>query len=151
MKNSLRIHKWTHNEFNIFILGVLTRPQQCSIAILTPFAPHIIFFLLPRRRKTGSSDIAELPAPVLNYTIAIGTLSVKTFLSLSHSSFYLYFHSMVSYSFHLPCFILLSFALHFHCLAQRLPPKWPPPPERPPPLKPPLLLLEEPLLKLLLL
>ena len=22
MKNSLRIHKWTHNEFNIFILGV---------------------------------------------------------------------------------------------------------------------------------
>ena len=28
MKNSLRIHKWTHNEFNIFILGVLTRPQR---------------------------------------------------------------------------------------------------------------------------
>ena len=28
MKNSLRIHKWTHNEFNIFILGVLTHPQQ---------------------------------------------------------------------------------------------------------------------------
>lgn len=28
MKNSLRIHKWTHNEFNIFILGVLTRPLQ---------------------------------------------------------------------------------------------------------------------------
>ena len=27
MKNSLRIHKWTHNEFNIFILGVLTRPH----------------------------------------------------------------------------------------------------------------------------
>ena len=27
MKNSLRIHKWTHNEFNIFILGVLTHPQ----------------------------------------------------------------------------------------------------------------------------
>ena len=26
MKNSLRIHKWTHNEFNIFILGVLTHP-----------------------------------------------------------------------------------------------------------------------------
>ena len=26
MKNSLRIHKWTHDEFNIFILGVLTRP-----------------------------------------------------------------------------------------------------------------------------
>ena len=29
MKNSLRIHKWTHNEFNIFILGVLTRPLFC--------------------------------------------------------------------------------------------------------------------------
>ena len=28
MKNSLRIHKWTHNEFNIFILGVLTHPQE---------------------------------------------------------------------------------------------------------------------------
>ena len=26
MKNSLRIYKWTHNEFNIFILGVLTHP-----------------------------------------------------------------------------------------------------------------------------
>ena len=33
MKNSLRIHKWTHNEFNIFILGVLTRPPRvcCSL------------------------------------------------------------------------------------------------------------------------
>ena len=28
MKNSLRIHKWTHNEFNIFILGVLTHPPS---------------------------------------------------------------------------------------------------------------------------
>lgn len=28
MKNSLCIHKWTHNEFNIFILGVLTRPHK---------------------------------------------------------------------------------------------------------------------------
>ena len=28
MKNSLRIHKWTHNEFNIFILGVLTHPRR---------------------------------------------------------------------------------------------------------------------------
>ena len=28
MKNSLRIHKWTHNEFNIFILGVLTHPLK---------------------------------------------------------------------------------------------------------------------------
>lgn len=32
MKNSLRIHKWTHNEFNIFILGVLTHPQ-CKVII----------------------------------------------------------------------------------------------------------------------
>ena len=31
MKNSLRIHKWTHNEFNIFILGVLTRPLTYEI------------------------------------------------------------------------------------------------------------------------
>lgn len=31
MKNSLRIHKWTHNEFNIFILGVLTHPLFCYI------------------------------------------------------------------------------------------------------------------------
>ena len=30
MKNSLRIHKWTHNEFNIFILGVLTHPQEMN-------------------------------------------------------------------------------------------------------------------------
>ena len=30
MKNSLRIHKWTHNEFNIFILGVLTHPLLLS-------------------------------------------------------------------------------------------------------------------------
>ena len=35
MKNSLRIHKWTHNEFNIFILGVLTHPRffsRCRLA-----------------------------------------------------------------------------------------------------------------------
>ena len=35
MKNSLRIHKWTHNEFNIFILGVLTHPL--SVVIYTYF------------------------------------------------------------------------------------------------------------------
>ena len=34
MKNSLRIHKWTHNEFNIFILGVLTRPPVLFISII---------------------------------------------------------------------------------------------------------------------
>ena len=32
MKNSLRIHKWTHNEFNIFILGVLTHPHALKQA-----------------------------------------------------------------------------------------------------------------------
>ena len=31
MKNSLRIHKWTHNEFNIFILGVLTHPLNMPV------------------------------------------------------------------------------------------------------------------------
>ena len=31
MKNSLRIHKWTHNEFNIFILGVLTHPRNAAM------------------------------------------------------------------------------------------------------------------------
>ena len=30
MKNSLRIHKWTHNEFNIFILGVFDTPSPLS-------------------------------------------------------------------------------------------------------------------------
>ena len=34
MKNSLRIHKWTHNEFNIFILGVLTHPRQGNSVFL---------------------------------------------------------------------------------------------------------------------
>ena len=33
MKNSLRIHKWTHNEFNIFILGVLTHPHDRIVDI----------------------------------------------------------------------------------------------------------------------
>lgn len=38
MKNSLRIHKWTHNEFNIFILGVLTRPL-CRVEISPVHSP----------------------------------------------------------------------------------------------------------------
>ena len=33
MKNSLRIHKWTHNEFNIFILGVFDTPSFSINAI----------------------------------------------------------------------------------------------------------------------
>lgn len=39
MKNSLRIHKWTHNEFNIFILGVLTHPLFISIVDQTGLEP----------------------------------------------------------------------------------------------------------------
>lgn len=39
MKNSLCIHKWTHNEFNIFILGVLTHP-------------HVFFSNMERIRNT---------------------------------------------------------------------------------------------------
>ena len=35
MKNSLRIHKWTHNEFNIFILGVLTHPLFVTFAFVS--------------------------------------------------------------------------------------------------------------------
>ena len=35
MKNSLRIHKWTHNEFNIFILGVLTHPLEYTFSVLS--------------------------------------------------------------------------------------------------------------------
>ena len=39
MKNSLRIHKWTHNEFNIFILGVLTHPLSAiGYFVLSPVA-----------------------------------------------------------------------------------------------------------------
>ena len=34
MKNSLRIHKWTHNEFNIFILGVLTHPRNIETRLV---------------------------------------------------------------------------------------------------------------------
>ena len=34
MKNSLRIHKWTHNEFNIFILGVLTHPLLFIVNVM---------------------------------------------------------------------------------------------------------------------
>lgn len=39
MKNSLRIHKWTHNEFNIFILGVLTHPLK---TIKIYYAKHFV-------------------------------------------------------------------------------------------------------------
>ena len=48
MKNSLRIHKWTHNEFNIFILGVLTHPpciasiMRCGIFVKKGAYPHTL-------------------------------------------------------------------------------------------------------------
>ena len=45
MKNSLRIHKWTHNEFNIFILGVLTRPHYSHTY------PHTLAPLLFRQES----------------------------------------------------------------------------------------------------
>ena len=49
MKNSLRIHKWTHNEFNIFILGVLTHPRDILINSYSnsqTFALQVIHYLL---------------------------------------------------------------------------------------------------------
>lgn len=46
MKNSLRIHKWTHNEFNIFILGVLTHPpffiSITTNALIHNFLPNLL-------------------------------------------------------------------------------------------------------------
>ena len=45
MKNSLRIHKWTHNEFNIFILGVLTRPHLCFLKTRARFSQCSITIL----------------------------------------------------------------------------------------------------------
>ena len=46
MKNSLCIHKWTHNEFNIFILGVLTHPLIDLI-----FLPYIIYGISRKRAQ----------------------------------------------------------------------------------------------------
>ena len=51
MKNSLRIHKWTHNEFNIFILGVLTRPHRHN----TPNVDAQLLYL-PDNQSLRSSD-----------------------------------------------------------------------------------------------
>ena len=65
MKNSLRIHKWTHNEFNIFILGVLTHP-------LVFFAISHVFFRLMRKhcftcRETGAKNAKKEPLRVINH------------------------------------------------------------------------------------
>ena len=46
MKNSLRIHKWTHNEFNIFILGVLTRPLKKYLHLFCSSQAGVRIFLL---------------------------------------------------------------------------------------------------------
>ena len=67
MKNSLRIHKWTHNEFNIFILGVLTRPRFSRILYKNlkiekgrnslSYTPLSIFYL--RLSMSVSFDLLE--------------------------------------------------------------------------------------------
>ena len=57
MKNSLRIHKWTHNEFNIFILGVLTHP--------------LIVFI--------SSAMIILPLPFYHYVYIVHVIMVALF------------------------------------------------------------------------
>ena len=61
MKNSLRIHKWTHNEFNIFILGVLTHPH-ILICLEVDY-----FLLIARSIATAIATVAPtiglLPIP----------------------------------------------------------------------------------------
>ena len=49
MKNSLRIHKWTHNEFNIFILGVLTHPLFIELLEKAVQLLHSLVKLLGRQ------------------------------------------------------------------------------------------------------
>ena len=51
MKNSLRIHKWTHNEFNIFILGVLTRPLVCIVKKSCFESKQALFFKSKKVKK----------------------------------------------------------------------------------------------------
>ena len=50
MKNSLRIHKWTHNEFNIFILGVLTHP---------PYPWHNVPLMFSRWSEPGLKQFRQ--------------------------------------------------------------------------------------------
>ena len=52
MKNSLRIHKWTHNEFNIFILGVLTHPRRHYAVIAKIFGKNPVGGIVEGRKAT---------------------------------------------------------------------------------------------------
>ena len=65
MKNSLRIHKWTHNEFNIFILGVLTRPHPHPLTFpngkpMNGFTRHIYKVISIEALKTNFQGIPLL-------------------------------------------------------------------------------------------
>ena len=60
MKNSLRIHKWTHNEFNIFILGVLTRPHVFIESMGAIIFYELVYFIFLFHTK---------PIPLQKYTI----------------------------------------------------------------------------------
>ena len=51
MKNSLRIHKWTHNEFNIFILGVLTHPHSQYHGVVLAVPSRDDFLVLSARMR----------------------------------------------------------------------------------------------------
>ena len=53
MKNSLRIHKWTHNEFNIFILGVLTHPHAGYFVIPTSLILPLFLHRYPKNHGGG--------------------------------------------------------------------------------------------------
>ena len=63
MKNSLRIHKWTHNEFNIFILGVLTHPHFRIKQRLVINRPHLA--LDGHKSRTLQWRTATRPHPAI--------------------------------------------------------------------------------------
>ena len=72
MKNSLRIHKWTHNEFNIFILGVLTRPRECLRLMGFPDS-----FVMPHNdtimwRQSGNSIVVNVLMAIVEELIKTG-------------------------------------------------------------------------------
>ena len=56
MKNSLCIHKWTHNEFNIFILGVLTHPHYYFTNTLI----CVIFYIVSYKEMVSLNKILYL-------------------------------------------------------------------------------------------
>ena len=65
MKNSLRIHKWTHNEFNIFILGVLTHP----LFLLRGFATCSARYEAERRIMSGHPGLDNLSGGIHRITV----------------------------------------------------------------------------------